>query len=125
MNTMRYDGGRVGNHEFNYGLPFLDRAASQARFPFLAANARRPDVTRAFRGWTIVERAGVRVGIVGATTPGSMVWDRDNLRGRMTIGDIVPAVRQAVGDARAAGAQLIVVTMHSGLSEPTRQAEIS
>ena len=118
MNTMRYDAAAVGNHEFNYGLPFLDRAASQARFPFLAANARRPDGTRAFRGWTIVERAGVRVGIVGATTPGSMVWDRDNLRGRMTIGDIVPAVRQAVGDARAAGAQLIVVTMHSGLSEP-------
>ena len=53
-----------------------------------------------------------------ATTPGSMVWDRDNLRGHMTIGDIVPAVREAVGEARAAGAQLIVVAIHSGLSEP-------
>jgi 2',3'-cyclic-nucleotide 2'-phosphodiesterase (5'-nucleotidase family) len=47
-----------------------------------------------------------------------MVWDRDNLRGRVAIGDIVPAVRDAVGEARAAGAQVVVVTMHSGLNEP-------
>jgi 2',3'-cyclic-nucleotide 2'-phosphodiesterase (5'-nucleotidase family) len=118
MNAMRYDAAAVGNHEFNYGVPFLERTATQARFPLLAANARHPDGSRAFRGWTMVERAGVKVGIVGATTPGSMVWDRDNLRGRVTIGDIVPAVREAVGEARAAGAQLIVVTVHSGLSEP-------
>src|SRR5829696_5976392 len=114
MNAMRYDAAAVGNHEFNYGVPFLERTASQARFPLLAANARRPDGSRAFRGWTIVERAGVKVGIVGATTPGSMVWDRDNLRGRIVVGDIV----RAVGEARAAGAQVVVVTMHSGLAEP-------
>ncbi|MFL5618842.1 MAG: 5'-nucleotidase C-terminal domain-containing protein [Gemmatimonadaceae bacterium] len=118
MNAMRYDAAAVGNHEFNYGVPFLERTSRQAHFPLLAANARRPDGSRAFRAWTLVERAGVKVGIVGATTPGSMVWDRDNLRGRIVLGDIVPAVREAVGEARAAGAQLIVVTMHSGLSEP-------
>jgi 2',3'-cyclic-nucleotide 2'-phosphodiesterase/3'-nucleotidase/5'-nucleotidase len=118
MNAMQYDAAAVGNHEFNYGVPFLERAATQARFPLLAANARRPDGSRAFRAWTIVERDGVKVGIVGATTPGSMVWDRDNLRGRVTLGDIVPAVREAVSEARAAGAQIVVVTMHSGLSEP-------
>ena len=70
MNAMHYDAAAVGNHEFNYGVPFLERTATQARFPLLAANARRPDGSRAFRGWTIVERAGVKVGIVGATTPG-------------------------------------------------------
>ena len=118
MNAMGYDAAAVGNHEFNFGVPFLERTASQAHFPLLAANARRPDGSRAFRAWTLVERAGVKVGIVGATTPGSMVWDRDNLRGRVVVGDIVPAVREAVGEARAAGAQLVIVTMHSGLAEP-------
>src|SRR5215203_3544381 len=118
MNAMRYDAAAVGNHEFNYGVPFLERIASQAQFPLLAANTKRPDGSRPFRAWTIVDRGGVRVGIVGATTPGSMVWDRDNLRGRIVVGGIVPAVREAVAAARAAGAQLIVVTMHSGLSEP-------
>ena len=125
MNAMRYDAAAVGNHEFNYGVPFLERTASQASFPLLAANARRTDGSRAFRGWTVVERGGVKVGIVGATTPGSMVWDRDNLRGRIVVGDIVPAVREAVAEARAAGAQLIVVTMHSGLSEPATYDTVS
>jgi len=125
MNAMRYDAAAVGNHEFNYGVPFLERTASQARFPLLAANARRPDGSRAFRAWTVVDRGGIKVGIVGATTPGSMVWDRDNLRGRVVIGDIVPAVREAVAEARAAGAQLIVVTMHSGLSEPATYDTVS
>lgn len=115
MNAMRYDAAAIGNHEFNYGLPLLDRAIAQARFPFLAANARRPDGQRAYPAWTMVERNGVHIGIVGATTPGSMVWDRDNLGGQLIVGDIVPAVREAVSEVRTAGADVVVLTVHSGL----------
>src|SRR5687767_1273727 len=68
MNAMRYDAAAVGNHEFNFGVPFLERTLKQASFPFLAANAYRTDGTRAFRAWTVVERGGARIGIVGATT---------------------------------------------------------
>ncbi len=119
MNAMHYDAAAVGNHDFNYGVPYLERNLRQARFPLLAANVRRADGRRLVPGWTMVERAGVKVGIVGATTPGSMVWDRDNLRAAdVVIGDILPAVRLGVDSARAAGAEVIVVTMHSGLSEP-------
>lgn len=115
MNAMGYDAAAIGNHEFNYGVDFLDRAIARAAFPFLSANIVRANGTRAYRGWTIVERAGVRVGIVGATTPGVMVWDRDNVRGRLEVRDIVPAVRAAVAEVRAAGADVVVLTMHSGL----------
>ncbi|MBW7934435.1 MAG: hypothetical protein H3C62_12690, partial [Gemmatimonadaceae bacterium] len=38
MNVMHYDAAAVGNHEFNYGVPFLQQAVAQAKFPFLAAN---------------------------------------------------------------------------------------
>ena len=116
MNAMRYDAAAIGNHEFNYGVPFLDRAVGQARFPFLSANAYRVDGPRTYRAWTIVERAGARVAIVGATTPGVNVWDRDNVRGRVTVRAIIPDVRAAVREARAAGADVIVVVLHSGLS---------
>ncbi|GAC1691313.1 MAG: 5'-nucleotidase C-terminal domain-containing protein [Gemmatimonadaceae bacterium] len=119
MNVMAYDAAAVGNHEFNYGLALLDRARREARFPLLAANVGRVDGGPAFPGWTMVERAGARVGIVGATTPGSMVWDRDALAGRATVGDIVPAVRAAVGDVRSKGADVVVVVLHSGLAEPS------
>ena len=61
MNAMRYDAAVVGNHEFNYGVPFLERTASQAQFPLLAANTKRPDGSRPFRAWTAskVRAAGV------------------------------------------------------------------
>jgi 2',3'-cyclic-nucleotide 2'-phosphodiesterase (5'-nucleotidase family) len=119
MNVMRYDAAAVGNHEYDYGVPYLQRAVSQARFPFLSANTYRPDGTHLFRPWTVVERQGIKVGIIGATTPGVMVWDADNVRGRVRLGDIIPAVRAAVSEVKAAGANLTVVTVHSGLDEPS------
>lgn len=119
MNAMHYDAAAIGNHEFNYGLPYLHRALRQATFPFLATNAYLPNGAHAFTNWAMVQRGGIRIGIVGATTPGSMVWDRDNLAGELTIRDIVPAVRSAVADVRAAGADVVLVTVHSGLGEPS------
>src|SRR3977135_249166 len=67
MNAMHYDAAAVGNHEFNYGLPFLERTIKQATFPFLAANAYHPDGRQAFPSWVMVDRAGARIAIVGAT----------------------------------------------------------
>src|SRR3954464_15540372 len=116
MNAMQYDAAAIGNHEFNYGVPFLERTIHQAKFPFLAANAYRPDGRQAYSAWTMVDRGGARIGIVGATTPGSMVWDRDNLKGRVVLRDIVPELKTAVADVRAAGATIVLVTVHSGLT---------
>jgi 2',3'-cyclic-nucleotide 2'-phosphodiesterase (5'-nucleotidase family) len=116
MNAMRYDAAAIGNHEFNYGVPFLDRAVAQARFPFLSSNTYRVDGTRQYRAWTMVERAGARVAIVGGTTPGVNVWDRDNVRGRVNVRAIIPDVRTSVREARDAGADVVVVVLHSGLS---------
>src|SRR4051812_26417930 len=115
MNAMRYDAAAIGNHEFNYGVPFLERAIRQATFPLLAANAYRPNGAPAFVAWKLVDRGGAKIGIVGATTPGSMVWDRDNLKDRLVVRDIVPELSNAVADVRAAGASVVLVTLHSGL----------
>ena len=116
MNAMRYDAAAVGNHEFNYGLPALARALRGATFPFLASNARTPDGGRAWPAFTIVERAGVRIAIVGATTPGAMVWDHDLLTGQLKVGDIAVELPAAVAEARAAGADAVVVLAHAGLT---------
>ena len=111
MNAMRYDAAAIGNHEFNYGVPYLDSAIAQARFPFLAANATRSARHAPFARYVIVRRAGVKVGIVGATTPGSNLWDAANLAAaRVRIGDIVPAVRASIRDARASGADAVFDT---------------
>lgn len=117
MNAMHYDAAAIGNHEYNYGVPYLERAVSQAKFPMLSANTWKPDGTHKFKPWTIVDRRGVKIGIVGATTPGVMVWDADNVRGRVKLTDIVPAVRTAVSEVKKAGAQVVIVSVHSGLNE--------
>jgi len=120
MNAMRYDAGVIGNHEFNYGLPTLDRILRQTRFPVLAANVFTPGGEPKFRPWVFTIRyQNVKVALIGATTPGAMVWDRDNLRGRVEVRDPIPSVRAAVRDARDAGAAITVVVIHSGLDEPS------
>ncbi|HEX6575491.1 MAG TPA: 5'-nucleotidase C-terminal domain-containing protein [Gemmatimonadaceae bacterium] len=125
MNAMGYDAAAIGNHEYNYGVPYLERAVSQAKFPMLSANTWKPDGTHKFRAWTIVERQGVKIGIVGATTPGVMVWDAENVKGRVNLTDIIPAVRTAVGEVKAAGANVVIVTVHSGLNEPASYDTVS
>ena len=119
MNAIGYDAAAIGNHEFNYGVPYLDKAVSEARFPFLSSNVHKLDGSHAYKPWTIVDRAGVKVGIVAGTTPGVMIWDATNVMGRVTLGDLVPAVRKSVEEARRAGADVIVVDVHSGLDEPS------
>jgi 2',3'-cyclic-nucleotide 2'-phosphodiesterase (5'-nucleotidase family) len=119
MNVVQYDAVAVGNHEFNYGLATLDRAVHEAQFPFISANVYNLNGTPRFRPWALSTRRGVKIAIVGATTPGAMVWDRDNLAGRLKIGDIIPAVRATVREARGAGANVVIVVLHSGLDEPS------
>jgi 2',3'-cyclic-nucleotide 2'-phosphodiesterase/3'-nucleotidase len=125
MNSLGYDAMAIGNHEYNYGLPYLEKAVSEATFPLLSANTYTPDGAHKFRAWTIVERGGVKVGIIGATTPGVMVWDAENVRGKLQLGDIVEGVRKAADEVRAAGADIIVVTAHAGFDEPASYDTVS
>ncbi len=45
MNALGYDAVALGNHEFNYGLEFLDTWISQMDAPVLGANAVRAGTT--------------------------------------------------------------------------------
>jgi 2',3'-cyclic-nucleotide 2'-phosphodiesterase (5'-nucleotidase family) len=119
MNAMQYDAAVIGNHEFDYGLPALERAMRQAEFPLLACNVYGLNGQRRFAAWTVEIRRGVKVGIVGATTPGAMVLDRDQLAGRLQVRDIIPDVRSSVRDVRNAGAAVVIAVVHSGLDEPS------
>lgn len=124
MNALRYDAAVIGNHEFNFGLGYLNRAIAEARFPMLAANVYSPDGRHTYVPSVTIGRGGVRVAIIGATTPGAMIWDRDKLRGRVEVRDIVPSVRIAVQDARGR-ADVVVVALHSGLNDPSSYDTVS
>ena len=123
MNAMKYDAVVIGNHEFNYGVPALDRMLSGATFPALAANVHRLDGKPDWASTVWVQRLGVRIAIIGVTTPWSMVWDRTLLLGKLEIADIVAATGKAVTEARARGAEVVVVVAHSGLDSGSGQEE--
>jgi len=120
MNMLDYDAAAIGNHEFNYGIPYLRNAVEQADFPFVSANIFVDGSDeRAFRDSALlphVTAAGdtVLVGVTGATPPGVEVWDRANVQGRLDFHDIVASVRPVVADLRARGADLVVVLSHGG-----------
>ncbi len=124
LNRMRYDAAVPGNHEFNFGVPTLERAYSGARYPIVTANIlREPGGAPMFRRSVVVRRAGVRIGIVGATTPGVLVWDGPNVRGRVTlvgVADAVPPVSRAL---RRAGADVTLLVAHAGLDGPSSYAD--
>ena len=116
MNYMGYDAMTLGNHEFNWGIPTMQAILSQADFPVLAANVTDADgqlVTGA--GWTIVEKGGVKVAVIGVVTPDVPIWDG----GKEGIDDAVyEAANVAVGkaiDEIGVQADVIVVSAHMGM----------
>ncbi len=120
MNFLRYDAAAIGNHEFNYGIPHLDRVVAQSRFPWLSANTFRARTDEhAYRPYVLLERQvggrTIRVGITSVTPPGVAIWDRDNVQGRLDFRDIVRSVRPVVAEMRSRGADVVMVAAHSGL----------
>lgn len=76
MNYMGYDAMTLGNHEFNWGTTNLKKIISKADFPVLAANVK--DMNGEYltgNGYTIIERNGIKIAIIGVATPDIPIWD--------------------------------------------------
>lgn len=126
MNTLDYTVGNLGNHEFNYGLDYLHKAISGARFPYINANIIDSKTGKPlFTPWLIkavevTDRQGrthqLKVGFIGFVPPQIMVWDKKNLSGKITVNDITETARKWVPEMRKQGADLVVAIPHSGLS---------
>jgi 2',3'-cyclic-nucleotide 2'-phosphodiesterase/3'-nucleotidase len=122
MNAMGYDATTLGNHEFNYGLPLLRTYEEQLDFPLLGANVKDAATGEdAFTPYVIrtVKLKGekpIRVGILGLTTPGSAIWDKNNVEGDLEFLDMVEQAQKYVPEMRSAGADVVVVSSHSGPS---------
>lgn len=126
MNTLDYAVGNLGNHEFNYGLPYLQKAIAGARFPYVNANiidekSGKPLFTPyLIKETTVTDRSGnphrLKIGYIGFVPPQIMVWDRNNLQGKVRVDDITETAKRYVPEMRAKGAEIIIAIPHSGLS---------
>ncbi|MDP8981773.1 MAG: 5'-nucleotidase C-terminal domain-containing protein [Acidobacteriota bacterium] len=127
MNALHYDVMTLGNHEFNYGLKNLEAARSQAHFPWLSANT-RVDAgagTQPFAPYLIKEIAGVKIAIIGITTPLIPLWETPEHYRGLTFDDGVTAVRAALADLRAKHhPDLVLVAAHSGLDRDLKTGAV-
>ena len=76
MNFMGYDAMTLGNHEFNFGTGLIDKIVEEANFPILSANIYyKEDGSNFVQPYTVKEEAGIKIGILGLTTPNIPRWD--------------------------------------------------
>ena len=144
MDAIGYDGGTIGNHEFNYGLPFLsqvtgtpmnvDGGAQQScagpHYPLVLANVYSArDGKPIFRPWAIVQRkiaaytvdgsqvsVPLKIAIIGFAPPPIMQWDQQNLAGKVTVSGVVEAARKYMPEIQAQHPDLVIAILHGGLN---------
>ncbi|MGW7288024.1 bifunctional metallophosphatase/5'-nucleotidase [Streptomyces sp. NPDC054847] len=122
MNAIGYDAAALGNHEFNYGIPVLRKFEEQCDFPLLGANALDAKTLRpAFPPYSMhrlrtPHGRDVRVAVLGLTNPGIAIWDKQNVSGKMVFPGLEEQAAKWVPKLRSMGADVVVVSAHSGSS---------
>ncbi|HEV2761586.1 MAG TPA: 5'-nucleotidase C-terminal domain-containing protein [Pyrinomonadaceae bacterium] len=117
MNAMRFDAMAVGNHEYNFGLKVLEKARREAAFPWLSANTYRKGTAETYhKPYVVKEVGGVRVGVLGLTTPGVPFWDNpENYAGLEFREPIAEAEKWVKVLREKERVDLVVVAMHMGV----------
>lgn len=115
MNEMKYDAWLMGNHEFNFGLDVLDKISSQFHGQALVGNIYKENGERFKPAYTIIEKDGVKIGIVGMNTPMITEFEKgtDHLDG-IVVKDPVEETKKAVAELEGK-VDAIVGLMHMGL----------
>src|SRR5689334_1005180 len=102
MNALKYDAMTVGNHEYNFGLKVLEKARGEAKFPWLSANTYETGAKgTASKPYLIREVAGVKIGILGLTTPGIPNWDNPPNYAGLEFHNPIPEARKWVNTLRS------------------------
>ena len=142
MDSLGYDGGTVGNHEFNYGLPFLAQVTDDAmnvdgvtprqcdgpHYPLVLSNVfSKRDDQPIYPPYAVLDRklkvqvagktieAPIRIGIIGFTPPPIMMWDKRNLEGKVYTKGLVEAAREYLPKLRAQNVDFTIAISHGGI----------
>ncbi len=140
LNALGIDAATLGNHEFNYGLPFLQKTLAGADFPVVCANlcttlgATASDDERLIQPSVILSRSvttlggkthTLDIGITGFAPPQTTLWDRKYLENKLVSRDILEAAQAEVPRLRRKGADVVLALSHSGIGddEPVKNME--
>lgn len=122
MSALGFDAMAVGNHEYNYGLKVLEKARSEAEFPWLSANTYKAGTNENFhRPYLLKEINGVRVGVIGLTTAGIPSWENPGNYAGLEFREPVREATKWVSVLRAQErADVVIVAMHMGMEADLR-----
>ena len=122
LNEMKYDIFVLGNHEFNFGMKALDEILKDIKAKKLTANFyHKKNDKRYIDATTIIEKDGVKLGIIGLSTPMSAKFEEDtgNLKD-MKFTSPTEEARTQVEKLKAKGVDAIIVIAHMGIENENK-----
>ena len=127
LQALGFEAGTLGNHEFNYGLDYLNLVIETAGLPIVNANVLDPATGKfIYQPYKIIEKTftdtqgrltTVKIGVTGIVPPQILNWDKANLEGKVVVRDSVEAIRDIIPEMRKAGADITLVLSHSGIGD--------
>ena len=122
LNEMNYDIFVLGNHEFNFGMKALDEILKDIKAKKLTANFyHKKNDKRYIDATTIIEKDGVKLGIIGLSTPMSAKFEEDtgNLKD-MKFTSPTEEARTQVEKLKAKGVDAIIAVTHMGIDNENK-----
>ncbi len=132
MNLMKVDASTFGNHEHDRNLAHVQKVIGASDFQWVVSNypeasmsVLKSDAKQA-KTFTIIDRGGVKIGIVGSNTPetieqvfpGNLDYiDANGNKATIQIDPGVVGINKAIVDAKAAGADIVIAVIHQGWLE--------
>jgi 5'-nucleotidase len=132
LNAMKLDAGAFGNHEHDRNLAHLQKVIGASDFQWVVSNYNADSLSvlksgsKQTKSYTIIERGGIKIGVVGANTPetieqvfpGNLDYtDASGAKKTITINPGVTGINTAIVDAKAAGADIVIALIHQGWQE--------
>jgi 5'-nucleotidase len=129
LNLVKLDVSIFGNHEHDRNIEHLKKIIGASDFQWVVSNYSEGALdalksgTKQAKNYTIIERGGVKIGVVGSNTPetieqifpGNLDYkDASGATKTITINPGVAGVNAAIVEAKAAGAEIVIAALHQG-----------
>ncbi len=130
FSALSYDAIGLGNHDFGFGLDFLQQIIRQIPCPVIGSNAHYTKGEPTWQRQAILRRelqvngtaVPILIGVFSVLPPQTALWEAHRLQGRVEISDILTSARRVTADLKSKGCDLVIALAHSGLQ--SHQAEV-
>jgi len=127
MAKLGYDAATLGNHEFNYGLDYLNAVLKGSKTPYVSSNLYDAKGQKNYvKPYVILEKTfvdtegksqKVKVGVIGFLPPQIMIWDGAKLDGKVSTKGIIESAKKYIPEMKKHGAEIIVALAHTGMGK--------